>query len=114
MGFVLRWLGGAFGPYILAALAAVVLGMGATILVQRVSIADLKVEKSGCDADKGRLQGAIEQQNAAVDRLAADCKSASGSADLAAVRVLNQVYAPPAGAGPKELNQWFELRLASR
>lgn len=38
MNLILRWLGGAAGPYILAALAIVIAGMGATILLQRVTI----------------------------------------------------------------------------
>jgi hypothetical protein len=112
--WLLGRLAGAAGPYLVGAVVAVVLALAGTVTWQRLAIAELKVDVAGCATDRTELKGALELQNAKVDGMAAECKSQSDAAALAAMRAMS---APPvllAGSGPTEMNRWFDRRLASR
>jgi hypothetical protein len=113
--WLLRIIGGAAGPYVVGVVAAGLLALGATMLWQRVTIAELRTDVASCAGDVTKLKGALELQNREVERRAAACAAESQAAALAAVRALTAPpVVPPPGSGPAEMNRWFAQRLASR
>lgn len=109
---IVKLLGGAFGNWILAAVAVAFLALAAaatTFYVQR----DLaRADVVACGGEKATLEGQVAVQNAAVERLAADCKAKAASADVDALRALNSPPPPATGTGPEALNRWLQKRLA--
>lgn len=115
MTLLLRWLGGALGPYVAIGVGLLLLSLAGTVLVQRVTAAELRTQIATLEADKRGLAGAVELQNDAVARMQKDCDDAAAVADLAAAKVLHTApMPPPAGSGPEELNRWFAKRLPAR
>lgn len=113
MKFILDCLGGALGPYILGAGAAITLGLGATVLMQRKDIAVSDGALAVCKLEKVGLVDKVLQQNKEVEDAHVLAAAEALAADLRVKNFLSKKRPPaPAGAKPEELNQWFAQRLS--
>lgn len=111
MSLLLRWLGGALGPWIAGAIAAAFVALAGYAVVLRLEVAALSVRLASAGAKNVELQGELEQQNAAVEAFAGECKARADQAVSEALRAL--AMPPPAvkGSGPKVMNTWLRERF---
>lgn len=127
MSAIAAWLAkkllGAAAPYLLAGVAAVVLGLGgglAYVAIQAANlrtdlatagtqIAELQGELTLCQSESAALEEKLQVQNAAVDRLFNECKSKSDDANKRADQALAK---PPrlheTGGNVDTMNRWLD------
>lgn len=112
MGAILRLLGGSFGSYAIAAVAAAFVALGAYAVVQRLEVASLTADLAKAEAANVGLVGAVERQNGEVERMGRECQAKADAAVADALRALSVPEPPAAGDGPDNLNRWLRARLS--
>lgn len=114
IAFALRLLGGPFGAAVLWGAGALLVAMTATIGVQHVQKAGLRVEVAEAKAVQKTCEAALQVQNAEVARIGKDCKAKADKAVADAIRALDVPEPPAAGAGAEHLNRWLKERVRAR
>lgn len=77
--------------------------------------AEASAEAATARQDSAELRVALDQQNAAVRQLSADCVKKEQAAAKAARAVLARARkVPPAGTGPEEMNRWLREQFLPR
>lgn len=132
MSWLLKYLAGAAGPYILGGAGVVLLALLATIgalgweikglhtdvAKAETSVAEAKTETAEVreelereSGNRQRLQDATDFQNSEIDRLQAECKASADTAVASALRALNRPK-PDAVKTAEEFNAWIIDRFA--
>lgn len=112
-----------FAPYLLGAVAALVLaaggltawrelvtipGLRADVAAAGIQVNAAQIETAHAAATITELRKSVASQNAAVDQLAAGCVRASEAAGAAARRILADRAPLKPAADAQELNAWLE------
>lgn len=125
MAWLLKWLAGAAGPYIVGGVLAVIVGLGGwlgwiawdnhTLRTEaaeaRADTAEARAELATCRTSVADLEAAVARQNERILSLRALADAAAAQAETRAVRTLNRERARtrelPAGHGPQAMNDWM-------
>ncbi len=128
MNTIIGWLSSALGPYIIGALAGVILSLAAFSGFQAWQIsglrdglaasaetisqlrADLQTQSDNLDACELKLR----DQNAAVDDLASQSAKSERDSNARARALIERPQVAVEGAGPEVMNTWLDALLSSR
>lgn len=128
MNTIIGWLTSALGPYIIGALAGIILSLATTVGYQAWQISGLRDDLAAKDATISKLQtdlqtqtdnrDACEQQlqdqNAAVDDLAKHGAQSAQDSNQRARAVIKRPQIAVRGSGAEAMNTWLDTLLSSR
>jgi hypothetical protein len=128
MNTIIGWLSSALGPYIIGALAGIILslcsavgyqawqisGLRETLSERDETILGLRADLQTAQINTGVCELKLQEQNGAVDAFAGQCeKTVADSNDRARV-VIERPQIAVKGTGPEVMNTWLDELLSSR
>lgn len=113
---ILKLVSGATGPYLLYAVAAVILGLSSALGVEYVrlqhahaELAQALADKQVCESNNKQLIGAVAQANAEADAAKAAAQKVQADDAARAKRRLATPFVPTA-PGADSFNRWLDAK----